>query len=170
MVTIKFLPSGFAGEWTVKPIEKIIEKHISDNWTEDDVPKKSEIKFGYLLSQNVGDVRTSTAIKCIDNGQVIFDKGTNYASCMFVNKVIVHIEGRRLMENAARASPLGFEDMKLKVTSIINSDPMALKDTEGIHRMIVDVTDPIYPIKDRQNWFATDLNVTVTRFMSRIII
>ena len=170
MVNMKFVPSGFTGDWIQKPLEGIIEKHLADNWTEEDVPKKSEIKFGYLLNQNVGDVRTSLAIKCIDYGQEIYDKGTNYASCVFVNKVIVHIEGRRLMDNVSKISPINFEEMKLKITSIINGDPMALVSTEGIHRMIVENTDPIYPIKDKQNWFATDLNVTITRYMSRMVV
>jgi hypothetical protein len=170
MVTSTFVPSGFLGDWVLKPMEGIIEKYLADNWTENDVPKKSEIRFGYLLSQNVGDVRTSLTLKCIDNGQEIYDKGTNYASCLFVNKVIVHIEGRRIMENVTKISPVGFEEMRLKVISIINSDPLGLKDSEGIHRLLVDISDPVYPIKDKQNWFAMDINVTTTRFMSRIVI
>ena len=74
------------------------------------------------------------------------------------------------MDNVSKISPINFEEMKLKITSIINGDPMALVSTEGIHRMIVENTDPIYPIKDKQNWFATDLNVTITRYMSRMVV
>jgi hypothetical protein len=170
MVTVKYIPSGFQGDWVIKPIDRVIEKYLADNWTEDDMPKKSEIKFGYLLAQNVGDIRTSLALKCIDYGSEVYDKGTNYASCIISNKIVVHIEGRRIMENVTRIMPLWFEEMKLKILTVISADPLALKDTEGIHRLSVDTTDPIIPIKDKQNWFSMDINLTVTRFMSRVII
>lgn len=163
----KFIPSGFIGIWTEKYVHELVEKHLSDNWTEDDIPKKSEIKFGYLLEQNVG-TRVSLSLKCVDGGQEIFDKGTNFASCLYLSKVIVHLEGRLIMQNFSKDYPIGLEQMKLKVLNVINSDPTALKDTEGIHKMSAETSDPIYDIKDKQNWFALDVNITATRFMSRV--
>ena len=32
MVNMKFVPSGFTGDWIQKPLEGIIEKHLADNW------------------------------------------------------------------------------------------------------------------------------------------
>jgi hypothetical protein len=170
MVTYEFIPSGFVGEWEGKLVNKIIEKYLEDTWTEDDTPKKSEIKFGYILEQNISELKVTLALKCMDNGQKIIDKGTNYASCIYVNDVTVHIEGRKISDNYARDYPIGLEQVKLKVLNIINSDPLALKDTEGIHKLSIDVTDPVYPIKDKPNWFYLDIHVTVTRFMSKIIL
>lgn len=163
----KFVPSGFSGSWTEKYVHEIIEKHLSDTWTENDIPKKSEISFGYALGQNVGDIRKSVALKCIDGGFEILDKGTNYASAMYINKVIVHLESRLVSGNFQKDSPITLEQTKLTIINIINGDPLALRETEGIHRIIASTSDPVYPIKDRVNWFALDVNITVTRFMTR---
>jgi hypothetical protein len=169
MVT-KFVPSGFTGEWVLKPMNEVIEKYLSDTWTENDTPKKSEISFGYALGQNVGDTRKVVALKCLDGGQENYDKGTNYASCMYINKVVVHLEGRLITGNFQKDSPIQLEQMKLKIMDIINGDPMALKDIEGIHRMLASTSDPVYPLKDKVNWFGLDVNITTTRFMSRITV
>lgn len=165
---VKFIPSGFSGTWTIKPINEIIEKYLSDTWTEDDVPKKSEISFGYALGQNVSDTRKSIALKCVDGGGEVLDKGTNYASAMYINKVIVHLESRLASGNFQKDSPISLEYTKLKILDIINGNPLALNDTEGIHRMVASSSDPVHPIKDRVNWFYLDVNIIVTRFMTRV--
>lgn len=164
----RFVPSGFTGTWTEKYVHEIVEKYLSDAWTEDDIPKKSEISFGYALGQNVNDTRKSIALKCIDGGQDVIDKGTNYASTIYINKVAVHLESRLVTGNFQRDSPINLEQAKLKILNIINGDPLALRETEGIHRMIASSSDPVYPIKDRVNWYALDVNITVTRFMTRV--
>lgn len=166
MVT-RFIPSGFTGEWVLKPINEIMEKHLYDSWTDDDIPKRSEISFGYALGQNVGDVRKSVALKCLDGGGDILDKGTNYASAMYINKVVVHLEGRLISGNFQKDSPVQLEQCKLKILDIINGNPLALRETEGIHRMVSNSSDPVYPLKDRTNYFGLDVNITVTRFMTR---
>lgn len=168
MVNTKFVPSGITGTWIKKSIHEVIEKYLSDSWTENDLPKKSEISFGYVLGQNVTDVRKSVALKCLDGGQEIIDKGTNYASAMYVNKVVAHLEGRLTTGNFQRDSPVSLEQMKLQIIDIINGNPLALAVTEGIHRMVATTSDPVYPLKDRVNWFGLDVNITVTRFMTRI--
>jgi len=167
-VVTKFIPSGFIGTWTEKYVHEVIEKYLSDSWTENDIPKKSEISFGYALGQNVGDTRKSVALKCLDGGQEIYDKGTNYASCMYINKVVAHLEGRLSTGNFQKDSPVQLEQTKLKIMNIINGNPLALKDTEGFHRMVTTSSDPVYPLKDRPNFFGLDINITVTRFMTRI--
>jgi hypothetical protein len=163
----KFVPSGFTGLWTEKYVHEVIEKYLSDSWTEDDIPKKSEISFGYALGQNVTDVRKSVALKCLDGGQEVIDKGTNYASAIYVNKVVVHLEGRLASGNFQKDSPVSLEQTKLKIINIINGDPLALKEEEGYHRMVINSSDPVYPLKDKVNFFGLDVNITVTRFMTR---
>lgn len=165
----RFVPSGFSGTWVEKYVHEVIEKYLSDSWTEDHIPKKSDISFGYALGQNVSDTRKIVALKCLDGGFEIYDKGTNYASCMYINKVVVHLEGRLISGNFQKDSPIQLEQMKLNILNIINGDPLALKDAEGFHRMVAVSSDPVYPLKDKVNWFGLDLNITVTRFMTRII-
>ena len=155
-MTKRFVPSGFTGTWTEKYVHEIIEQYLSTSWTETDIPKKSEISFGYALGQNVSDTRKSIALKCIDGGQEIIDKGTNYASAIYINKVAVHLEGRLSTGNFQRDSPLTLEQTKLKILNIINGDPLALRDTEGFHRMVGSSSDPVYPLKDKVNWFGLE--------------
>ncbi len=164
----KFVPSGFTGTWTEKYIHEVIEKYLYDSWTENNIPKRSEISFGYALGQNVSDSRKSVALKCLDGGQEVIDKGTNYASAMYVNKVVVHLEGRLSTGNFQKDSPVSLEQTKLQIMNIINGDPMALINTEGIFRMVASSSDPVYPLKDRVNFFGLDVNITVTRFMTRV--
>ena len=164
----KFVPSGRLEIYTEKLANEVVEKYLADSWTEDDTPKKSEIRFGYLLNQNVGDNRTSLSLKCLDGGQDVIDKGTNFASAIYLNKVIVHMEGRKIMNNATQDYPIELEQMKLKIINVINTDPTYLKSSEGYHRMVASTSDPISKLKDKQNWFYVDVYITVTRFMSQI--
>lgn len=166
----KFVPSGFVGTWTEEYVNEIIEKYLMDTWTETDIPKKSEISFGYALGQEVGTsaTRKIVALKCLDGGLKTFDKGTNYASAMYINTVVVHLEGRLTSGNFQKDSPVSLEQTKQTILDIINGDPLALRETKGIHRMIAESSDPVYPLKDRPNFFGLDVNITVTRFMTRV--
>lgn len=170
MVRHEFKPSSITGTWEKKYVNEIIEKYLSDSWTEDDTPKKSEISFGYALGQEVGTVATrkSVAIKCLDGGLKVIDKGTNYASAVYVNTVVAHLEGRLATGNFQKDSPVSLEQTKQTIIDIINGDPIALQSSEGFNRMIAESSDPVYPLKDRPNFFGLDVNITVTRFMTRI--
>ena len=171
MVRHEFKPSSIVGIWVKKYVNEIIEKYLSDNWTEDnDTPKKSEISFGYALGQEVGTAtaRKKVAIKCLDGGLKIIDKGTNYASAIYINTVVAHLEASLTTGNFQKDSPISLEQTKQTILDIINGDPTALQVSEGFNRMIAETSDPVYPLKDRPNFFGLDVNITVTRFMTRI--
>ena len=166
----QFVPSSIVGAWTKKYVNEIIEKYLSDSWLETDTPKKSEISFGYAMGQEVGTstTRKLVAVKCLDGGLKIIDKGTNYASAIYMNTVVAHLEGRLLQGNFQKDSPISLEQTKMTILDIINGNPTALTGIEGINRMIAESSDPVYPLKDRPNFFGLDVNIMVTRFMTRI--
>jgi hypothetical protein len=87
---------------------------------------------------------------------------------MYINKVAVHLESRLVSGNFQKDSPINLEYTKLTILDIINGNPLALKDSEGIHRMVATSSDPVYPLKDKINWFGLDVNIIVTRFMTRV--
>lgn len=164
-MVIKIVPTGLT-DYNSNYLHEIIEDYLYQNWSETDLPPRSQIKFNYKMDQNVV-TGAKSALKCEDAGTLDNDSMyNNDTAWREVHGIDIWLESRAI-SNFAQDAPIELFQMKNKIRDIISRDRLALRNV-GVQLMTFYDTDRVEQDEIATYIFRMKVQLRLTQFMERI--